>query len=331
MGLEVIVETCMGIKSEENVLLIVQENQEGEKIAGALMSKISELEAEPTLEKVKGSEMKVEPPKHVVDLMLSSDVILSILEPQYTQLFAHMDARAKATEAGARAGLIPLLSNRMSNLFGGASSTMDFLESLEEDNVLKIKNVTEKIAEMIDKGEKAHITTAKGTDVTMDINDRPIQQLKGVNTKPGDWGPIPFYAEAAVAPVEGSPQGNAFIDVFIEKIGKIEEPIKWEIKNGKLVDIEDGSGAEELEKIIENADENGTNIAELGVGTNPFIKDFTGTLADKLVLGTVHLAIGKNINIGGKVKSNIHHDAVIKDATIEIGEKTILQNGKYKI
>jgi leucyl aminopeptidase (aminopeptidase T) len=86
-----------------------------------------------------------------------------------------------------------------------------------------------------------------------------------------------------------------------------------------------------LKQIIREADKNATNIAELGVGTNHIFKNFTGTIGDKMVLGTIHLAIGKSINIGGKIMSNIHHDAVISKATLEIDGRKILDNGKCLI
>ncbi|MHA1262222.1 MAG: aminopeptidase [Candidatus Freyarchaeota archaeon] len=307
-----IVETCMGVKPGENVLLVTQEGFE--ETAEILGAEVSALGAKPLIKIVKGSEMEVEPPQEVVDLMLSSDVILAVLDLKYLQLFAHMNARARATEAGARVGLVPFI-----------------LWDITEEDVLRIKRLTERLAEIMDRGSEAHVSTTLGTDLTMSIEGRPIQQLKAVFTEPREWGAVPFYAEAAVAPVEGTTQGTAVIDVFMERIGPIKQPMEWTIRNGRLVEIRGGEEAEMLKKIIGEADENATNIAELGVGTNHIFKNFTGTIGDKMVLGTVHLAIGKSINIGGKVMSNIHHDAVINKATLEIDGTKILDNGKCLI
>ncbi|MHA1361374.1 MAG: aminopeptidase [Candidatus Freyarchaeota archaeon] len=311
-GAKVIVETCMGVKPGENVLLVTQEGFE--ETAEILGAEVSALGAKPLIKIVKGSEMEVEPPQEVVDLMLSSDVILAVLDLKYLQLFAHMNARARATEAGARVGLVPFI-----------------LWDITEEDVLRIKRLTERLAEIMDRGSEAHVSTTLGTDLTMSIEGRPIQQLKAVFTEPREWGAVPFYAEAAVAPVEGTTQGTAVIDVFMERIGPIKQPMEWTIRNGRLVEIRGGEEAEMLKKIIGEADENATNIAELGVGTNHIFKNFTGTIGDKMVLGTVHLAIGKSINIGGKVMSNIHHDAVINKATLEIDGTKILDNGKCLI
>ncbi|MGQ9720758.1 MAG: aminopeptidase [Candidatus Jordarchaeum sp.] len=311
-GAKVIIETCMGVKPGENVLFVTQEGFE--ETANILASEVSVLKANPVIKIVKGSEMEVEPPQEVVDLMLSSDVILAVLDLRYLQLFAHMNARARATNAGARAGLVPFI-----------------LWDITEEDVLRIKNLTERLAEIMGEGKEARISTALGTDVIMSIKGRPVQQLKAVFTEPGEWGAVPFYAEAAVAPIEGTTQGKAVIDVFMERVGAIKQPMEWTIKDGKLVEIKGGKEADMLKQIIKEADENATNIGELGVGTNHFFKNFTGTIGDKMVLGTIHLAIGKSINIGGKVMSNIHHDAVINKATLEIDGKKVLDRGKCLI
>nr|MDO8076314.1 hypothetical protein [Candidatus Freyarchaeota archaeon] len=215
-GAKVIVETCMGVKPGENVLLVTQEGFE--ETAEILGAEVSTLGAKPLIKIVKGSEMEVEPPQEVVDLMLSSDVILAVLDLKYLQLFAHMNARARATEAGARVGLVPFI-----------------LWDITEEDVLRIKSLTEKLAEIMDRGAEAHVSTTLGTDLTMSIEGRPIQQLKAVFTEPGGWGAVPFYAEAAVAPVEGTTQGTAVIDVFMERIGPIKQPMEWTIRDGRLV------------------------------------------------------------------------------------------------
>ena len=84
-------------------------------------------------------------------------------------------------------------------------------------------------------------------------------------------------------------------------------------------------------KQIKAGDNNASNIAELGIGTNHTMKELSGTVGDKMIIGTAHLAIGKNINIGGHTFSNIHHDGVMKDVSIEIDGKKILNNGNILV
>jgi leucyl aminopeptidase (aminopeptidase T) len=114
---------------------------------------------------------------------------------------------------------------------------------------------------------------------------------------------------------------------MFEKVGAIKTPVKITIENGRAIKIEGGKEADKIRAIIESADENGNNIAELGIGTNHTLKNTTGTIGDKMMKGTAHLAVGKNINMGGETYSNIHHDGVMKEVTIEIDGETIIKNG----
>jgi len=73
--------------------------------------------------------------------MLSSDVILAVLDLKYLQLSPHMNARARATEASARVGLVPFI-----------------LWDITEEDVLRIKSLTERLAEIMDRGAEAHVS-----------------------------------------------------------------------------------------------------------------------------------------------------------------------------
>jgi len=103
------------------------------------------------------------------------------------------------------------------------------------------------------------------------------------------------------------------------------------VEKGLAVKIEGAEEAAKIRAIIEAADKNGNNIAELGIGTNHTLKNTTGTIGDKMMKGTAHLAVGKNINIGGQTYSDIHHDGVMKEVTIEIDGEKIIKDGKVLV
>jgi leucyl aminopeptidase (aminopeptidase T) len=58
------------------------------------------------------------------------------------------------------------------------------------------------------------------------------------------------------------------------------------------------------------AGEQGTNLAELGVGTNERARLTGNILEDEKILGTVHVAFGASAGIGGTVSVPIHLDVV---------------------
>ncbi len=313
---EVIVKSCMDVKAGERVLLIVQNDKKRRLVGGYLEAKVRDLKAMPTVIYVEDNEMKAEPPKRVVDEMVKSDVILATLNFDNIQIFAHTKARNVATdERGARLGLAPLL-----------------WPNVTHTDILKIRERTDRLGDIMDKGKLVRIT-GPGTNLTFSIEGRKAERLRASMWKKGEWGAVPLYAESALAPVEGSANGKYLVNGFFEHVGRVTRPFTWIIKDGRIVEIVgDGPEAKKCRKILKAADENGTNIAELGVGTNHTLPygGFTGTIMDKMILGTLHIACGKNTTFeGGTVHSNIHHDAVSAGMTLEIDGMKIIDNGKW--
>ncbi|HMK76498.1 MAG TPA: hypothetical protein VK568_10015 [Thermodesulfobacteriota bacterium] len=314
---KVIVKSCMNVKSGEKVLLIVQNDEKRKLVGKYLEAEVRRLQAIPTVIFVEDSEMKAEPPKRVVDAMMTSDVILATLNLDNTQIIAHTKARNVATnEKKARFGMAPVLS-----------------PNITHDDIMKIRERTEKVARIMESGKIARITSPDGTDLTFSVEGRKCERLRASMWEPGEWGAVPLYAEAVLAPVEGTANGKYVVNGFFEYVGRVARPFVWIIKNGRIVEVVgDGPEAEKCRKILTAADENGTNIAELGVATNHVLtyEGFSGTITDKMILGTLHIACGKNTTfVGGHVYSNIHHDAVSGGMTLKIDGKKIIESGKW--
>jgi leucyl aminopeptidase (aminopeptidase T) len=311
-GARVIVETCMGIKPKEKVLIIFSKGFS--KNAQLLAEEAEALGAQITLTQVDNNNIQIEPPEDVGRQMLNSDVVMAVLPYSTIQLFLHMNARRAATDVGARVAGVPYIK-----------------PDITSEDIYEITDLTEKLSEIMTNGNEARITTKIGTDVTLSIKDRISAPLRVRHVVPGAWGAVPEYAEAAIAPVEGTAQGIWVIDTIFEKVGAIKTPVKVTIEKGRALKIEGAEEAAKIRAIIAAADENGNNIAELGIGTNHTLKNTTGTIGDKMMKGTAHLAVGKNINIGGRTYSNIHHDGVMKEVTIEIDGEKILKDGKVLV
>jgi leucyl aminopeptidase (aminopeptidase T) len=73
------------------------------------------------------------------------------------------------------------------------------------------------------------------------------------------------------------------------------------------------------------------NIAELGIGTNDQAIVTGAILEDEKVMGTVHIALGNNISMGGTCDVGIHLDGVILAPTVSVDGKLIMERGKLKI
>ncbi len=252
-GARVMVESCMNVKKGEKALLIVQ-NDEKRKIIGTFLeAQVRRLGAVPTIVSVEPNEMMAEPPGRVTDEMMKNQVILAALGLDQIQIFAHTKARNVATKE--KKALLGLVAT--------------FIPGVTHDDIMRIRKRTEKVASIMESGTTAHITGPGGTDLTFSVKGRKCERLRASMWDPGEWGAIPLYAEAALAPVEGTANGIYEVNGFFEYVGRVTKPFTWVIRNGRIVEVVgDGPEAKQCRKILETADENGTNIGELGVATN---------------------------------------------------------------
>lgn len=100
------------------------------------------------------------------------------------------------------------------------------------------------------------------------------------------------------------------------------------VKDGNAVKV---TGREpyvkELRALL-NKNKGNSNIAELGVGTNPLATRPDNILESEKILGTVHMAFGDNSSFGGKVKTPFHQDYVYFHPTVTLtnskGVETVL-------
>jgi len=97
------------------------------------------------------------------------------------------------------------------------------------------------------------------------------------------------------------------------------------------VSFKGGAQAKELNKMLTKVGENAKAVAEFGIGTNPKAKICGLILEDEKVLGTVHIAFGNNISMGGSIDVPIHIDCIIKSPSFAIDGKPIMENGKFII
>jgi leucyl aminopeptidase (aminopeptidase T) len=191
-----------------------------------------------------------------------------------------------------------------------------------------IKRRTEKLAEILGKSKTARITTPEGTDLTVSIAGRPPIPLHPLSPLVSG---IPSYAEAAVAPIEGTAEGRIVVDIaFIDWCCLLREPMHLTVKKGKVVDIK--GYKPEVEKVSKVLDtyENADNIGELGIGTSHTIPlPIYGIRRDAARIGTAHFALGRNNDIGGNTLSEIHWDMLMNQATVEFDGKVVLKAGKF--
>jgi leucyl aminopeptidase (aminopeptidase T) len=307
------VRDCMGVSKNENVLIIT--DSEKRKIGQALFQAAQEFGAEAFLMEMTPRQINgQEPPKAIAELMKLVPVILCPTSKSLT----HTDARREACKAGNRVGTLPGISEGI------------MIRTMSAD-YHRIADLTYKLTEILSAGKTAHITTPLGTDITIPIHGVKAISSTGLITKPGTFGNLPS-GESYLMPVEGESHGIFIVDGSMAGIGKIEDkPITIKVEKGLVVEITGGKEADKLNKMVDELGEPARNLAELGVGTN-YMATITGAiLEDEKVAGTVHLALGNNVSVGGTVNVGFHVDGIITQPTLKIDDRVILDKGEMKI
>jgi leucyl aminopeptidase (aminopeptidase T) len=148
----------------------------------------------------------------------------------------------------------------------------------------------------------------------------------GLLTERGAFGNLPA-GEAFLAPVEGTAAGTIVVDGSVGDSGALTDPITLVVSAGYVTEIRgDASGG--LEKLLQPHGRDAYSIAELGIGTNDRARIVGNVLEDEKVLGTVHIAMGNNAFMGGKVNVPSHHDAVLRRPDLLIDGTAIMRAGE---
>ena len=251
-----------------------------------------------------------EPPRVVASAMLGADVILA----PTTYAITHTRARLEASKRGARTVILRGIDE--DSMIHGAMLA-------DYDEVFATSN---RLATRLGQAKMIKLATDSGTDVTFFVEGRKGLALGGIATEPGTFTSLPS-GEAAIAPLEGKTQGNIIIDFAMDGIGLLTDPIRLAVRDGRVVSIEGGKEAQQLKKLLEG-DENAFNVAEFAIGTNPKSRMKGNMAEDKILKGCVHVAVGDNHTIGGRLESKVHLDGVILNPTVEIDGYLIVNKGK---
>ena len=258
------------------------------------------------------------PPRNLHQAMVSSDEIIIITNLEWANRFAHVSAVKESCANNAKiASVEPGMGE-----WGLTVEKLHLAQQRAWDGMAALEGV-----------EKVRVTTARGTDFTVTIRDRPALEVTSIKKRGQMMGPLPLWAEVAFAAVEEETVGTVVVDGVMLGIGlpgQVTEPITWTVEGGKAVKIEGGDDARRLREVLEGV-ENATVIGEFAFGVSevaPF-----GTPSEKGRVGTVHLALGDNHNAypGGQNVCSLHLDGVMLEASMQIVDngRWILQDGKW--
>ncbi len=300
---------CLAVKPAETVLILTDNSRL--KIGNALYEGAQELGCEAMLMVMKEREVSgEEPPKPVAEAMKAADVVIC----PTTQSVTHTNAKLEAQKAGARVATMPGITEEM---FTQGAMTADY------DEVLKLTN---KLTAKLTNAHSARIDK-DGYSLTLNLEGRNGIPSPGVYREKGQCGNLPS-GEAYIAPLEDGVNGEILVDGSMVGVGKLDSPLHFVIKNGKIVSIE-GKDAQKLEILTRN--DNNRTVAELGIGTNEAAILNGIILEDEKVYGTVHVAFGTNNTFGGVNKADCHMDGIMLHPTLYLDDELIIKDGVFQV
>jgi leucyl aminopeptidase (aminopeptidase T) len=300
---------AMGLKPEETLLVVTDEIKR--EIGVALHEAGKELCKESILLEIKSREINgQEPPACVAEMMKMVDVVVCPTAKSLT----HTDARRNAVKEGVRVGTMPGIS-------------VEIMSRCLNADFDKIIELTNHFVKKLEGVKIVKVVSEAGTNLTMPIEGRMVIPSTGVLREKGQSGNMPS-GEVYLAPIEGASNGTLVIDGSMASIGMIKTPIKVSIVDGFAEEITGGEEAERLITILDKSGRDARAVAEFGIGTN-YKAILTGQiLEDEKVFGTIHVAFGNNLTMGGTIAVNSHLDGLVKEPDVYFDDVLIMQKGK---
>lgn len=299
---------CMGTQKDEQLLIVGDEKTSelayGFAVAGRECGFVTTYVEAP-------AQTKGEPPVPVSAAMAEANVQFLLTSMSYS----HVNARVNATNKGARIASMPMMNTYIAENYLNADYPF-------------IKKVSQQLADMLTAANVVRVVTDKGTDVTLYIEGRSCHADMGDLTESGALGNLPA-GEAYIAPLENVGEGKIVVDGCIAYLGPVEDNVILTLNDGRITAIEGNKSAAALKEFLADKDEEAWGIAEFGIGTNPAAKIIGHPLVDEKVWGTIHIAFGMNVSMGGTRQSNIHYDCIINSPTVWIDGQLVIDHGEH--
>ena len=253
----------------------------------------------------------------VTKAMKESDVVLSVCQTRIGQTAACREALATGTRI-----LLAEPGYRETFLLNG-------LLNLDYGQMLKNVALFNKI--MQEEGY-CEVTSATGTNLEFKIGDRPTLLSPGGVSKPGDldWYP---GAMSNVAPIEKTIHGVIAVDGSLFPFGAVEDDLVFlEIEEGIIKKIRGGKLARRFEQWMESLNDAVVyRFCHFSVGFNPRAEMTGWTTEDERCLGAITIGFGRcYAELKGTIKGGEYHvDVVLAPPTIQLGTKTVLEEGLF--
>ncbi len=321
-----ILSNSISVKKNENILIISDEPE----IASFFSDEAKKLCAIPTIILLTSNIRPIPflsiPLQKAIE---NSDVILTLFKKVTGELLFRKQIIRTVEETH---------SSRLAHM---PNVDMDMISNcIKNTDYEEMRKIGDPLIQVLARTEWVEIKTVKGTHLSFKLGGWKVRTdggFKKINHR-GSWDNLPT-GEVFKVPLEKSINGTLVIDGAIpNRVIKENEEIVLNIKNGKIIKIEDRSNAgfenylEQIEAKATKIEKGGIyKICEFGIGLNKYARKTSKAIEYEKRLGTAHLALGDNSIFNGNIKAPEHLDLMFENPTIRVNGIMILDKGKMLI
>jgi 2,5-dihydroxypyridine 5,6-dioxygenase len=200
--------------------------------------------------------------------------------------------------------------------------------------------------ELYERTREVHVTSKAGTDLRFKRGEYPVMMQYGMADAPGrfdHWGVGLLHT----FPNEGSAHGKVVIQpgdiVILPYCRYVQDPIHLEIREGHVVSIEGGVDARLMREWLAEGktsqdDRDPYAVSHLGWGLNPQCRYDSIAMygdapersraASRSFPGNFLFSTGPNSQGGGKRVTRGHYDVPMRDCTISLDGKIVVEDGR---
>jgi leucyl aminopeptidase (aminopeptidase T) len=201
--------------------------------------------------------------------------------------------------------------------------------NVDVPSVLKFQRLLQSLTK---QAHSMHYTTPDGTDVSFENDPKRPVMVEGDVSGPGEYM---LLGQVDWAPVEETINGTIVFDGSVnppDELGLLRDPLKLEIKSGRVVRVYGGKSARIYENWLKSfKDENMYTLAHLSYGCNPGAKLTGNVLEDERVWGVLEWGLGNQTETfqARSTRAVTHSDGITLKPTLEADGQIIIQKGRY--
>src|SRR5215471_4473817 len=318
------VETCLGVRSGEQVVLIA--DGASRAVAASIAAALDERQARCTgllLEEF-GPRPMTTAPAEVLNALETADAGVMCMTPQPGELAARM-------------AIVRVVERRQIRYAHMIGVTPQIMQQGMRTDYRMVDRLSEKLRERMLRARTLTVKTEAGTEFAAHF-DRRLDWVKTSGLiNPRYWSNLPA-GEVFTTPatVDGTFVCDATAgDHFNGKYGDLRStPMKLTIEGGRLTCVE--CAREDLEKEFWeycHTDENSDRVGELAFGTNLGLSEMIGSLLQDEKFPGVHIAFGDpyGSQTHADWKSRTHVDVLTRNCDVWIDSDQIISKGHYQL